>query len=139
MPELFYFLVELPSRTLNKLRYMMVIGLQGLLFRFADRIEQRRRARRRALTDLTEMPKSATARNERRSMFLSGLPLETRQKIYAEYYDDDVFHVMRTARGKFKCKNVAYTDHRNWRYFREGDSRVVQQGLLELPLSCRQM
>lgn len=93
------------------------------------------RARRRALSDIENYasPSAAT------SAFLAKLPLELRQQIYSEYYEDAVLNISRTVNG-LQTRLTASTDSHNPRYNKtDRRYRHVETGLLDLPLTCRQV
>ena len=108
---------------------------------FTRRKRKRQRAHRRRLTDLAERPRLATDRNQGRSAFLDKLPLELRQMVYEQFYDGSELTIKKIAQGSLGSRLVAFRDPQNMRYFNglPWNGGRVRNGLLELPLTCRQM
>lgn len=91
-----------------------------LNFRFQRFQRKRRQAHQRALTDLGVLGSPITNENQKNAWFLSKLPIEIRQQIYDYCYED--------------IEVIAFETHQIIR-----ERRRQGIGLLNLPLTCRQM
>lgn len=107
--------------------------------------KQRRHDRRRRLSDATPHARAITKHDEQQPAFLDKLPLEIRQMIYECYYDSTELTVRKLPQGRFSSRLISFTDFKDSEYAYSPtlrprwDQGNTSRGLLQLPLTCRQM